>query len=107
MARLYFGRKSDEIDSRQLELLLGLIDPPMPSASADVANPEAAIKTRRKKSRADRCPDNLPVEIEVIDPAPVEVDDQPPDHRHHAARLGQSSKRIVEIRSVSVIDRSL
>ena len=72
LARRYFGRKSEELDRRQLEFLLGLVDPPMPSASADAAIPEAVTKPRRpKKPGAPRCPDNLPVEIETIDPIPV------------------------------------
>lgn len=74
MARRYFGRKSEELDSRQLEFLLGLIDPPMPPASANAVNPEAVIKKVRRspKPRAARYPDNLPVDTDVIDPAPVE-----------------------------------
>ncbi|HMO51515.1 MAG TPA: IS66 family transposase [Kiritimatiellia bacterium] len=77
LARRYFGRKSEELDRRQLEFLLGLVDPPMPPASADAAIPEAVTKPRRtKKPCAPRCPDNLPVEIEVLDPAPV-VENQP------------------------------
>lgn len=72
LARRYFGRKSEELDRRQLEFLLGLVDPPMPPASTDAAIPEAVTKPRRpNKPRAPRCPDNLPVEIEVIDPEPV------------------------------------
>ena len=76
LARRFFGKKSEELDSRQLEFLLGLVQPPMPSASEDAAIPEAVSKPRRSNQpRAPRCPDNLPVEIEVIDPAPV-VNDQ-------------------------------
>jgi transposase len=43
----------------------------MSSASADATIPEAAKKPRRKKPRAPRCPDNLPVEVETIDPTIV------------------------------------
>lgn len=72
MARRYFGRKSEELDSRQLEFLLGLIDPPMPSASVNAATPEAVTQPRRpQKPRAPRYPENLPVEEEVIDPPEV------------------------------------
>jgi transposase len=72
LARRFFGRKSEELDSRQLEFLLGLVDPPMPLASAEAAIPEAITKPRRsKKPHTPRCPDNLPVEVETIDPTVV------------------------------------
>lgn len=73
LARRYFGRKSEELDTRQLDFLLGMIDPPTTPASTNAANAEVVIQPRRpQKPRAPRCPENLPVEIEVIDPAPVE-----------------------------------
>ena len=68
-----FGRKSEQLDERQLKLLLGDLEQPgSPAASVEAAIPEAVSKPRRPhKPRAPRCPDNLPVETEVIDPAPV------------------------------------
>ena len=73
LARRIFGRKSEQLDSNQLEFLLGKLNDPEPSsASESAALPEAASKPRRKKRpRQPRCPDDLPVEVEVIDPAPV------------------------------------
>lgn len=75
LARRFYGKKSEELDSRQLEFLLGMVDPPMPSASVEAAIPEAVPSPRRStKPRAPRYPDNLPVETEVIDPVPVQID---------------------------------
>ncbi len=73
LARRIFGRKSEQLDSNQLEFLLGkLKDPEPPSASESAALPEAAPPARRtKRSRQPRCPDDLPVEVEIVDPAPV------------------------------------
>ena len=73
LARRIFGRKSEQLDSNQLEFLLGKLEQPEPpSASGSAALPEAAPKPRRRhRPRQPRCPDDLPVEVEVIDPAPV------------------------------------
>ncbi len=72
LARRIFGRKSEQLDANQLEFLLGKLNDPEPTpASGSAALPEAAPAPRRKKPRQPRCPDNLPVEVEVIDPAPV------------------------------------
>jgi transposase len=73
MARRLFGRKSEQLDSNQLEFLLGqLEEAEQPSASGEAVSPEADTKPRRKASpRKPRCPDDLPVETEIIDPPPV------------------------------------
>ena len=74
LIRRVFGRKSEQLDAGQLELLLGDLDKPSPlSASVVAAPPEAEPTPRRKSSpRPPRCPEHLPVETEVIDPAPVQ-----------------------------------
>jgi transposase len=70
LARRIFGRKSEQLDKYQLEFLLGQLE--QPSASAEVAIPEADTKPRRRsKPRRPRCPDDLPVELEIIDPPSV------------------------------------
>ena len=72
LARRYFGRKSEEVNSRQLEFLLGQLDQPIIAMPDTSPAEQAAAKPRRTpKPRKLRCPDNLPVEIEVLDPAPV------------------------------------
>ncbi len=72
LIRRMFGRKSEQLDERQLELLLGALDKmSSPPASGMAAIPEAVTARRKPSSRQPRCPDNLPVETEVIDPAPV------------------------------------
>jgi transposase len=73
LARRIFGRKSEQLDRDQLEFLLGQLgQPEQPSASGEAASPEVASTPRRKRApRKPRCPDDLPVEVEVIDPPPV------------------------------------
>lgn len=70
LARRIFGRKSEQLDTNQLEFLLGQLE--RPSASVEAVIPEADTTPRRQsKPRQPRCPDDLPVEIELIDPPAV------------------------------------
>ena len=71
LARRIFGRKSEQLDKNQLEFLLGQLD--QPAASAEAATPEAETTPvrRQSKPRRPRMPDDLPVEVEIIDPASV------------------------------------
>lgn len=68
LARL-FGRTSEKLDPRQLELLLGLAaveaatEPPRPAPSPRVRRPA----TRRQP----RLPENLPIEEHILDPEEV------------------------------------
>ncbi|HMO52791.1 MAG TPA: IS66 family transposase [Kiritimatiellia bacterium] len=72
LARRYFGRKSEQLDSRQLEFLLGKLSEAEPPVASQEAAPLQAVPVRRrKKPRQPRCPDNVPVVTEYIDPAPV------------------------------------
>jgi transposase len=72
LIRRVFGRKSEQLDDHQLKLLLGDLDKSSsPPASEVAATPEAEPPRRKPSIRQPRCPDNLPVETEVIDPDPV------------------------------------
>lgn len=76
LARRIFGRKSEQLDSNQLEFLLGKLNEPESSLSAseNAAIPEAEPKARRNsKPRKPRTPDDLPVETEIIDPPSVSL----------------------------------
>ena len=72
MKRL-FGRKSEKLDKRQLELLLGELDA---LESDDDDDPPPSSPTPRKKKRASkpRLPENLPTEDVVVDPDEVKAD---------------------------------
>lgn len=67
-----FGRKSEKIDKKQLELLLECLQsttqPPEDDPQPDPPNPP---RGRRKKSKP-RIPDDLPVEDEIVVPEEVE-----------------------------------
>ncbi|MCB1069789.1 MAG: IS66 family transposase [Kiritimatiellae bacterium] len=74
LSRRIFGRKSEELNPNQLELLMGMVeDSETPMASGDAATPEAARPARRKPSpRKPRYPVDLPIaSTTVIDPDPV------------------------------------
>ena len=72
LARRIFGRKSEQLNAKQLEFLLGkLQSPDATSASGVAAIPEAETPRRTRSPRQPRYPESLPVETEVIDPAPV------------------------------------
>lgn len=72
LIRRVFGRKSEQLDAKQLELLLGDLDKlSSPPASEVAATPEAETPRRKQTPRQPRCPDNLPVVTEIIDPDPV------------------------------------
>jgi transposase len=72
LARRIFGRKSEQLDAKQLEFLLGKLQSPDATLASGVAAiPEAETPRRKRSPRQPRCPENLPVETEVIDPAPV------------------------------------
>ena len=73
LIRRVFGRKSEQLDPHQLELLLGHLDTPsaLPATKSPV-RPEDDPPRRKRNPRQPRCPDDLPVETEVIDPDPVQ-----------------------------------
>ena len=70
LVRRVFGSSSEQVDRKQLELLLQL------AASATPAEPvpaaaKQAVKVQSRKARAPRLPEHLPVVEEVIEPEPV------------------------------------
>ena len=59
LIRRVFGRKSEQLDANQLELLLGGLDKMSSSpASGMAASPEAVTARHKPSSRQPRCPDN-------------------------------------------------
>lgn len=64
-----FGQKSEKIDPRQLELLLGYA-PPLPEEDAP-PQPPTRPRSRATRDRKPRLPENLPTEEIVIDPEAV------------------------------------
>lgn len=75
LVRQVFGSgKSEKLSPDQLQLLLGDESPEHPEASAAAPTVAEAPKTmRRQHPRRPRYPENLPVEEEIIDPAPVKA----------------------------------
>lgn len=72
LIRRVFGRKSERLDTNQLELLLGELEKTSsPPASETAAIPEAEHARRKRPPGQPRCPDNVPVITDVIDPDPV------------------------------------
>lgn len=70
LVRRVFGSSSEQVDRKQLELLLQL------AAQATAAEPVAVaakkeVKVQPRKARAPRLPEHLPVVEEVIEPEPV------------------------------------
>ncbi len=70
-----FGRKSEKLDKRQLELLLGEL---AALENGDDAPPPDPPRRQRKKRRASRprLPENLPTEDIQVDPDEVKADPQ-------------------------------
>jgi len=70
LARRLFGSSSEQLDPKQLELVLQMASTPTePAPVATPAAPPLSEKTRQPKPmRAPRIPENLPVVEEVIEP---------------------------------------
>jgi transposase len=84
LARRIFGKSSEKLDKNQLELLLKLqgeedLTPGKSQASSGCGDEEADLqqpgKKKRRISRKERWPKDLPVVVQVIDP--VEVTAEP------------------------------
>lgn len=72
LLRRMFGRKTEQIDPRQLELMLqGLKTEPLPEDDPP-PSPPSSPRPRRAKTKP-RIPENLPVEEEIIIPPEVEA----------------------------------
>ncbi|MCB1129961.1 MAG: IS66 family transposase [Verrucomicrobiae bacterium] len=79
LTRKVFGVSSEKLDSNQLQLLLEGDDWPKKPAATESAAPGPAAeirdhKKRRRKTRAPRIPDHLPVQREELIPAEVRLD---------------------------------
>ena len=75
LVRRVFGSSSEQVDRKQLELLLQLAAGAMPAEPVSVTAKQA-VKVQSRKARAPRLPEHLPVVEEVIEPEPVK---QQPD----------------------------
>jgi transposase len=72
----YFGKKTEAVDPRQLELLLGgLESQPAPEAEPAIRGTRPA-SPRRRTVRKPRIPEDLPTEQIVIEPEEVTADPQ-------------------------------
>jgi transposase len=87
LAKRFFGKKSEQLNSAQLELLLsGLIEP----ESLEEDEPPAARPLQRSRtpnSRRLRTPENLEVVRTVIEPEPVQAEPE------HWKQIGQEVSR--------------
>ncbi len=75
LVRRVFGSSSEQVDRKQLELLLQLAASATPVESVPAAARQEVI-VQSRKTRAPRLPEHLPVVEEVIEPEPVK---QQPD----------------------------
>ena len=66
-----FGSSSEKISPNQLELLLALAETPAPKAEE---KPVVPVTPRPRKERAQRLPENLPVQEEVLEPEAVKAE---------------------------------
>ena len=70
LVRRVFGSSSEQVDRKQLELLLQLAASVTPTEPVPVAAKQE-VKVQSRKPRAPRLPEHLPVVEEVIEPEPV------------------------------------
>lgn len=108
LARRFFGKKSEQLDPKQLELLL-LLSGNEPG-KADAASekevalqllPPAPAKSRKGKARAPRLLENLPVLEEMIVPPEVQAD--PEAYR----RIGEEISERVDYEPARLFRRRL
>jgi transposase len=84
LVKRIFGRKSEKLDPKQLELLLQLrkeveeLGKAEASVEAEATCPSKDASRPNKKTRRNepRWPDDLPVEEEIVDPEPVKASPQ-------------------------------
>lgn len=70
LVRRVFGSSSEQVDRKQLELLLQLAASDTPAEPTAVVT-KKEVKVQPRKARAPRLPEHLPVVEEVIEPEPV------------------------------------
>src|SRR5947209_17488633 len=79
LARRLFGKKSEQLDPAQLQLLFQELEAPGPAVGkglgplAPEAAPARPKKTQPRRDRTPRVPAHLPVIEEVIVPPPVQA----------------------------------
>lgn len=73
LARRIFGVSSEALDPAQLQLLLAMPELSAKPVTSVVPSVEAPRVMAKRKDRAPRIPENLPVVEEVIDPEPVKA----------------------------------
>ncbi len=91
LARRFFGKKSEQLDAAQLELLMsGLADGSLELAEEEEPPAPAAPRRHRANSQRLRTPENLDVVREVIEPELVQAQPQ------HYQRIGQEVSRLLD-----------
>jgi len=88
LARRFFGKKSEQLDAAQMELLLqGLAD-----GRVEIVEEEEPPAPRRPRAHTQRLrtPDHLEVVREVIEPELVQAEPQ------HYKRIGQETSRLLD-----------
>ena len=88
LARRFFGKKSEQLNAAQLELLLsGLAEGSVELTEEKEPPAQPALRHSRTHSRRIRTPDNLEVVREVIEPGLVKAEPE------HWKRIGQEVSR--------------
>jgi len=112
LLRRLFGRKSEKIDPRQLELLLGYVATATPDDEDDP--PPSPPRPRAPRDRQPRLPEHLPVEEIVIDPEAVQLN--PTAYRCIGAEVTEEldvtptryfRRRIIRRKFTSTVNRAL
>jgi len=90
LARRFFGKKSEQLDAAQLELLMsGLADGSLELTQEEEEEPPAPRRLRTNTQRI-RTPENLEVVREVIEPERVQQEPQ------HYKQIGQEVSRLID-----------
>jgi len=74
LARRFFGKKSEQLNAGQLELLLQLAVAAETNAGAPVVKESTVAVRRSSRERQPRLPENLPVVEEVLEPEAVKAE---------------------------------
>ena len=91
LARRFFGKKSEQLNAAQLELLMsGLADGSLELTEEEEPPAPPAPRRHRTDSQRLRTPENLEVVREVIEPELVQVEPQ------HYQRIGQEVSRLLD-----------
>ena len=113
LVRRVFGSSSEQVDRKQLELLLQLAASATPAEPMPVAAKQE-VKVQSRKARAPRLPEHLPVVEVVIEPEPVKQ--QPDQWRYIGQEVSEQldfeparflRRRIIRKKYVSRMDVDL